>query len=61
MTPEQAKKYGVSEGGKSLSYDFVLVSDAEARKLKEEEAMRAMVAQGRKMRLYEGLPVPEVD
>ncbi|EON65303.1 catechol dioxygenase [Coniosporium apollinis CBS 100218] len=58
---EQAKKYGVEEGGKLMTYDFVLVSDDEARKLREENAMKAMEGLGRRMKLYNGLPVPDVD
>jgi hypothetical protein len=61
VTAEQAKKYGVPEGGKLITYDFVLVSDVEAKNLREEEAMKAMKALGRRMKLYEGLPVPDVD
>lgn len=58
---QQAKEYGVKEGGKLMTYDFVLVSDNEARKLREENAMKAMEALGRRMKLYNGLPVPDVD
>jgi len=51
----------VPKGSKLLTYDFVLVSDEEARCLREEEAMASMEKLGRKMKLYEGLPVPDVD
>ncbi|KAK7714433.1 hypothetical protein SLS57_007160 [Botryosphaeria dothidea] len=61
VNTEQAKKYGAKEGGKLMTYDFVLVTDEEARKLREQNAMEAMVAQGRKMKLWNGLPVPDVD
>lgn len=61
VNAEQAKKYGAKEGGKLMTYDFVLVTDEEARKLREQNAMEAMVAQGRKMKLWNGLPVPDVD
>ncbi|KAF2425282.1 cathecol 1,2-dioxygenase [Tothia fuscella] len=61
VSAEQAKQYGVKEGEKLITYDFVLVSDEEAKKLREEEAMKAMKALGRRMKLYEGLPVPDVD
>jgi len=61
VNAETAKKYGVKEGSKLLTYDFVLVTESEAKKLREEEAMKAMKALGRRMKLYEGLPVPEVD
>lgn len=58
---DMAKKYGVKEGSKLMTYDFVLVSEEEATKLREEEAMKAMKALGWRMKMYEGLPVPDVD
>jgi len=61
VNAEQAKKYDVKEGSKLITYDFVLVTDEEARQLREEEAMKAMEALGRRMKLYHGLPVPDVD
>lgn len=61
VNAEQAAKYGVKEGDKLMTYDFVLVSDEEATKLREGNAMDAMKAQGRKMKLWNGLPVPDVD
>ena len=62
VTDEQmAAKYGVEVGIKLLTYDFVLVSDAEAEELRGKKALEAMAAQGRKMKLYNGLPVPDVD
>lgn len=61
VSKEQADKYGVKEGTKLLTYDFVLVSDKEAAELREKKAMEAMEAQGRRMRMVEGLPVPDVD
>jgi len=57
----QASKYGVKEGGKLITYDFVLVTDEESRKLREEKAMAAMEKLGRRMKLYKGLPVPDLD
>lgn len=56
-----AKKYDVKEGTKLLTYDFVLVTEQEAKKLRDEEAMKAMEKLGRRMKIYEGLPVPDVD
>ncbi|MCJ1361640.1 hypothetical protein MMC16_000740 [Acarospora aff. strigata] len=56
-----AEKYGVEMGCSLLTYNFVLVSDTEARELREKKAMEAMSALGRRMRLVEGLPVPDVD
>ena len=61
VTADQAKTYGVKEGGKLMTYDFVLVSDEESRKLREGEAMAAMEKLGRRMKLYKGLPVPDID
>lgn len=61
VTAEQAKKYRVEEGGKLLTYDFVLVSDEESKKLRQSEAMAAMEKLGRRMKLYDGLPVPDLD
>lgn len=58
---EQAEKYGVKEGTKLLNYDFVLVSDEEARNLRERNAMEAMEKLGKRMKLLDGLPVPDVD
>lgn len=61
VSASQAKEYGVKEGCRLIAYDFVLVSDEEARKLREQEAMAAMEKLGRRMKLYKGLPVPDVD
>lgn len=61
MSSDQASRYGVKEGGKLITYDFVLVSEEESRKLREKNAMEAMEKLGRHMKLYKGLPVPDVD
>ena len=58
---ETAAKYDVKEGTKLLTYDFVLVTEEEAKKLRDEEAMKAMKKLGRRMKIYEGLPIPDVD
>ena len=60
VNAEQASTYGVKEGSKLISYDFVLVTEEESRKLREANAMRAMEKLGRNMKLYRGLPVPDV-
>jgi hypothetical protein len=52
-----AQKYEVREGTKMVSYDFVLVSDQEAKALREHNAMQAMRKLGRSMKLWHGLPV----
>ena len=56
-----ASKYGVKEGDRLITYDFVLVTEEESRKLREKNAMEAMEKLGRQMKLYKGLPVPDVD
>jgi hypothetical protein len=61
VTPEQAKEHSIKEGSKLITYDFVLVSDEEAKQLREKKAMEAMEKLGKKMKLWEGLPVPDVD
>ena len=58
---EQARRYGVEEGTKLIKYDFVLVPEQVAKALREEEARKAMEGLGQKMRLLDGLPVPDVD
>lgn len=61
MNAEQAAIYGVKEGTKLMSYNFVLVTEEESRKLREKNAMEAMEKLGWKMKLWNGLPVPDVD
>lgn len=57
----EVKEYGVEQGAKLLRYDFVLVTEEETRGLRQEEARKAMEKLGRRMKIVEGLPVPEVD
>jgi len=63
VTPEQATQYNVKEGTKLLTYDFVLVTDEETKKLRHEEAAKAMKSLGREqgMTIINGVPVPDVD
>lgn len=61
VSAEQASTYGVKEGGKLMTYDFVLVTEEDSRKLREKNAMEAMEKLGRTMKLWNGLPVPDVD
>ncbi|KAK3177362.1 hypothetical protein K4F52_009831 [Lecanicillium sp. MT-2017a] len=58
---EMAQKYGVNIGTRLLAYDFVLVSEEEASKLRREKAEEAMASQGRNMKFINNLPVPDVD
>jgi len=56
-----AKQYGVKEGSKVLRHDFVLVSEKETEKLRDENALKAMKALGRRVKLLDHLPVPDLD
>lgn len=58
---EVATKYNVKEGSKVLKYDFVLVSEKETEKLRDENALAALKKLGRKVKLLNHLPVPDVD
>lgn len=46
-----ATKYGVPEDSKVLKHDFVLVSNHETEKLRDENALQAMKALGRRVKL----------
>lgn len=56
-----AKQYNVKPGTRLLKRDFVLVSEQEARELRDEKARKALAGLGRKLKLVNGLPVPDVD
>jgi protocatechuate 3,4-dioxygenase beta subunit len=58
---ETAKKYGVEVDSKILRHDFVLVDEKETEKLRDENALAAMKKLGRKVKLLEHLPVPDLD
>jgi hypothetical protein len=58
---ETARKYAVDEGSLLMTYDFVLVSEKEASELRDEKSRRALASLGRKVRLLDGLPVPDLD
>lgn len=59
--PEYAEKYNVSEDHALLTYDFVLVSDAETSALRERNSKAALDNMGRKVKIVNGLPVPDLD
>ncbi|KAL5427015.1 hypothetical protein PMIN04_001528 [Paraphaeosphaeria minitans] len=62
VNAEQAKKYDVKEGTELLTYEFVLVTDEETKKLRDEEALKAMKKLGREnMIIINGQLVPDVD
>jgi protocatechuate 3,4-dioxygenase beta subunit len=56
-----AQKYGVKEGSKVLKHDFVLVDEKQTERLRDENALKAMKKLGRKVKLLNHLPVPDVD
>ena len=51
----------MKEGSALLTYDFVLVSDKESRELREENSRKALEKLGRRVKIVQGLPVPDVD
>jgi len=54
-------RYGVTAGTKLLKYDFVLVSDDQTLSLRNDRSKEALEKLGRKVRVIDGLPVPEID
>ncbi|KAJ4249875.1 hypothetical protein NW762_012220 [Fusarium torreyae] len=58
---EIAKNYGVEIGSALLTYDFVLVTDTAAAKLRRQKAEEAMANLGRKFTFIDDLPVPDLD
>lgn len=58
---EVAKKYNIEPGTRVLKHDFILVSEKEASDLRDEKSKKALGALGRRLKLLDGLPVPDVD
>lgn len=56
-----ATQYNVPVGTKILRQEFILVSKDEADALKDKNALEAMAALGRRMKLVDHLPVPDLD
>jgi protocatechuate 3,4-dioxygenase beta subunit len=63
VTAEEAVKYGVQQGMKCLRHDFVLVTEEETHELRDRNAMDEMgkLFPGRKVKLLDHLPVPDLD
>lgn len=63
VSAEQAKEYRVQEGMALISRDFVLVSEEETQRLRDSNALKAMadLFPGRKVKLLDHLPVPDLD
>jgi hypothetical protein len=53
-----AEKYNVSPDTKLLTYDFILITEEEARQAREEAAQRVADKQGGKLKVVDGLLVP---
>ena len=58
---QMAEKYNLKEGIALMTYDFVLVSEKESFDLRCEKSKQALEKLGRRVRIVEGLPVPELD
>ncbi|KAI0400075.1 dioxygenase [Xylaria palmicola] len=56
-----AKEYGIPEGSWILKHDFVLTTDEETAKLRDQLALEAMQRQGLNLKLVDHLPVPDLD
>lgn len=56
-----ARKYNVPEGHALLTYDFVLVSDEETSALRAKNSKDALDKLGRKVKIVNGLPIPDLD
>jgi hypothetical protein len=61
VSGEEAKQYDVKEGSKILRHDFVLVTDKQSADLRDEKSMQALKALGRRCKIVDGLPVPDLD
>ena len=60
-SPEIAEKYGVPVGSKVLKHNFALVDEKATETLRDENALAAMKKLGRKVKLLNHLPVPDLD
>ncbi|KAF8473993.1 Intradiol ring-cleavage dioxygenase [Kalaharituber pfeilii] len=58
---ELLREYGVPKDAWGIEYDFVMVTEKEARRLKVEKTMEALQKLGSTAKIVEGLPVAEVD
>ena len=56
-----AERYGVKEGTTLMTYNFVLVSERESSSLRAQKSKEALEKLGRKVKIVEGLPVPDID
>jgi hypothetical protein len=58
---ESAAKYGIAEGSWLMTYDFVLVTEKETSALRDHNSQVALDKLGRKVKIVNGLPIPDLD
>lgn len=58
---EIAAKYNVKKGTALLKYDFVLATNEEAEAMRVKRAIEATKKLNRKMKMQNGLPIPDLD
>lgn len=58
---QEAQQHGVKAGAAVIKYDFVLVTEEEAARLRQENAEKAMASSSKSFRLADGVPIPDVD
>ncbi|KAI1502012.1 dioxygenase [Biscogniauxia marginata] len=56
-----AKEYGIAEGSWFLKQEFVLTSQEETERLRDQNAVEALRKLGLRMKLVDHLPVPDLD
>lgn len=56
-----AARYDVPIGTALLKKDFVLVSEEETRALRDKNSIEALTELGMKVKIVDGLPIPDVD
>ena len=56
-----AEEHDIPEGSWLLKHDFVLVSEEETSRLRDQNAMDALTKLGLRMKMVDHLPVPELD
>ncbi|KAI1936674.1 hypothetical protein LOZ52_006748 [Ophidiomyces ophidiicola] len=59
--PEMAAKYGVPLETALITHDFVLVSEEDTKNLRDKNSTEALSKLGQKVRIVNGLPVPDLD
>jgi protocatechuate 3,4-dioxygenase beta subunit len=61
VNADQSTQYGIDEGSWLMTYDFVLVSDAETSALRNRNSKEALDRLGYQGQIVNGLPVPDLD